>query len=264
MKVQSGKMINGFLILAMATLVVFPSSAAEKWKSIRIATEAAYPPFAYKTADGKLAGFDIDFIHAVCKQMQADCKIVEQNWDGLLPGLQGKKYDAVIASMSITEKRKKMVDFTNRYYRDPARFIARKGSTLQDTPEGLAGKTIGALIGTTHQEYIEINFPAAELKLYPTQEEVYLDMLSGRLDAAVANGIATEFGFLQSAEGKDYAFFGRLHYDPVIHGEGTGIAVRKQDKELTATFNVAIDKMRANGSYQAVNRKYFSFDIYGD
>ena len=85
--------------------------------------------------------------------------------------------------------------------------------------------------GTTHQEYIEINFPLAELKLYPTQEDVYLDLLAGRLDAAVANGIATEFGFLKSDEGKDYAFFGRLHYDPAIHGEGTGIAIRKQEAE---------------------------------
>ena len=264
MNMQTGKMINGLLIVAMASMMAFPASAADKWHSIRIATEAAYPPFAFKTANGDLAGFDIDFIYAICKQMQANCEIVEQNWDGLLPGLQGRKYDAVIASMSITDKRKKVVDFTNRYYRDPARFIARKGSDLQDTAEGLAGKTIGALIGTTHQEYLEQNFPDAELKLYPSQEEVYLDLMLGRLDAAVANGIATEFGFLQSDEGKGYAFFGHSHYDPAIHGEGTGIAVRKQDKELTAMFNVAIDEMRANGSYQAVNSKYFSFDIYGD
>jgi len=264
MNVQSVKLITGALVLAISSMTTFSVTAAENWKSIRIATEAAYPPFAFKTADGELAGFDIDFIHAVCKQMQAECRIVEQNWDGLLPGLQGKKYDAVIASMSITDKRKKIVDFTNRYYRDPARFIAKKGTNLQDTAAGLSGKTIGALIGTTHQEYIEKNFPDAELKLYPTQEDVYLDLLAGRLDAAVANGIATEFGFLKSAEGKDYAFFGRSHYDPAIHGEGTGIAVRKQDKELTAMFNVAIDEMRANGSYQAVNSKYFSFDIYGE
>jgi len=264
MNAQSVKIITAALVLAISSMATFSINAAENWKSIRIATEAAYPPFAFKTSDGELAGFDIDFIHAICKQMKAECEIVEQNWDGLLPGLQGRKYDAVIASMSITDKRKKIVDFTNRYYRDPARFIAKKDSNLQDTPAGLAGKTIGALIGTTHQEYIEKNFPDAELKLYPTQEDVYLDLLAGRLDAAVANGIATEFGFLKSDEGKDYAFFGRSHYDPSIHGEGTGIATRKQDKELTAMFNVAIDEMRANGSYQAVNSKYFSFDIYGE
>ena len=254
---------GGLILLAL--IAGAPGAlAAEQWKSIRIATEAAYPPFAYKTSDGELAGFDIDFIHAICKQMQADCDIVEQNWDGLLPGLQGRKYDAVIASMSITEQRRKIVDFTNRYYRDPARFIARKGAGLVDSAAGLAGKSVGVLTGTTHQEYIERNFPDTELRLYPTQEDVYLDLLAGRLDAAVANGIATEFGFLKSAEGQDFEFFGRSHYDPAIHGEGTGIAVSKQDKELTAMFNHAIDEMRANGSYQAVNRKYFSFDIYGD
>lgn len=264
MKLSTSKTIAGFLIFAITSFAVYPAMAGEKWKTIRIATEAAYPPFAFKTADGKLAGFDIEFIDAVCKQMAAQCKVVEQNWDGLLPGLKGRKYDAVIASMSITDKRKKIVDFSNRYYRDPARFIAKKGADYQDTREGMAGKTIGVLIGTTHQEYIEMNFPEAELRLYPTQEEVYLDLTTGRLDAAVANGIATEFGFLKSEQGKDYAFFGRSHYEPSIHGEGTGIAIRKEDSDLTAMFNTAIDEMRANGSYQAVNNKYFSFDIYGE
>ena len=260
---QAARMITSIAALILLAATSVNAVAAEQWKSIRIATEAAYPPFAYKTSDGELAGFDIDFIHAICKQMQAECVIVEQNWDGLLPGLQGRKYDAVIASMSITEQRRKVVDFTNRYYRDPSRFIARKGSGLTDTATGLAGKSVGVLTGTTHQEYIEKNFPDTELKLYPTQEDVYLDLIAGRLDAAVANGIATEFGFLQSAEGKDFEFFGHSHYDPAIHGEGTGIAVRKQDRELTAMFNVAIIEMRANGSYQAVNSKYFTFDIYG-
>ena len=264
MKIPTGKLLARIVAITVITAACMTVNASEKWKSLRIATEAAYPPFAFKTSAGELAGFDIDFIYAVCMQMQVKCEIVEQNWDGLLPGLQGRKYDAVVASMSITEVRKKVVDFTNRYYRDPARFIALKGSDLQDTPAGLAGKTIGVLTGTAHQEYIERNFPNTTLKLYPTQEDVYLDLLSGRLDAAVANGIAIEFGFLKSAEGKDYAFFGRSHYDPAIHGEGTGIAVRKEDRELTAMFNTAIDEMRANGSYQAVNSKYFSFDIYGE
>jgi len=264
MKKLNIKILAGLLAIAISGMIDYPAMASGKWGTIRIATEAAYPPFAYKTANGDLAGFDIEFIHAICKQMKAKCEIVEQNWDGLLPGLKANKYDAVIASMSITEKRKKIVDFSNRYYRDPARFIARKGTDLQDTAEGLAGKKIGVLIATTHQEYIEEYYPNTELKLYSTQEDVYLDLLSGRLDAAVANGIATEFGFLKSEEGKDFAFFGRSHYDPLIHGEGTGIAVRKEDSDLTEMFNHAIDDMRTNGSYQTVNNKYFSFDIYGE
>ena len=261
---SSIKTIAGVLALSLFASFGQIASAGEKWKTIRIATEAAYPPFAYKTADGELAGFDIDFTDAVCKQMQAKCEIVEQNWDGLLPGLKGNKYDAVIASMSITEQRKKIVDFTERYYRDPARFIAKKGAGLEDSNATMKGKRIGVLIGTTHQEYLEKYFPDAELALYPTQEEVYLDLTSGRLDTAVANGIATEFGFLKTDAGKDYEFFGKSHFIPAIHGEGTGIAVRKEDRELTRKFNKAIAEMRANGSYQAVNNKYFSFDIYGD
>ncbi len=258
------KLVSAILTIAVSAIGVSSVQAAENWKSIRVATEAAYPPFAFKTADGELAGFDIDFIHGVCKQMKAQCEIVEQNWDGLLPGLRSNKYDAVVASMSITEARKKIVDFTNRYYRDPARFIARKGAGLVDTREGMKGKRIGALIGTTHQEFVEKYYPDSELVLYPTQDEVYLDLTSSRLDAAIANGIATEFGFLNTDAGKGFEFYGKSHYIPAIHGEGTGIAVRKEDQKLTLMFNRAIDEMRTNGSYQAINSKYFSFDIYGD
>lgn len=252
------------MLATAAAIVALPLLARADWSEVRIGTEAAYPPFAFKTATGKLAGFDIDFIHAICKQMQVKCQIIEQDWDGLIPGLIAKKYDAIVASMSITEKRKKRVDFTNRYYRDPARFFSRKGAGLADTNEGLAGKTVGVLRGTTHQEFVETHFPDAELKLYPTQEEAHLDLLSGRLDAAVANGIATEFGFLSSKEGQDYEFFGKSHIDPVIHGEGSGIAVRKNDDDLREMFNRAIEEMRANGTYQTINDKYFSFDIYGE
>ena len=135
---------------------------------------------------------------------------------------------------------------------------------MKDTNEDLAGKSVGVLRATTHQEYLETNFPDVDLRLYATQEEVYLDLTTERLDAAVANGIATEFGFLQSEAGQDYAFFGGSHYDPAIHGEGTGIALRKEDDDLRAMLNQAIEEMRANGIYQAINDKYFSFDIYGE
>ena len=253
-----------FMTAAVAALVAFPLLAKADWTEVRVATEAAYPPFAFKTASGELGGFDIDFTHAICKQMQVTCEIVEQDWDGLIPGLVAKKYDAIIASMSITEKRKKRVDFTGRYYRDPARFIARKGAGLTDTNEGLAGKAVGVLRATTHQEFLETHFPDVDLKLYPTQEEVHIDLLNGRLDAAIANGIATEFGFLSSDEGQEFEFFGGSHIDPAIHGEGSGIAVRKEDDDLRRMFNQAIAEMRANGAYQTINDKYFSFDIYGE
>jgi lysine-arginine-ornithine-binding protein len=252
------------MLATAAAIVALPLLARADWSEVRIGTEAAYPPFAFKTETGELAGFDIDFIHAICKQMQVKCQIIEQDWDGLIPGLNAKKYDAIIASMSITEKRKKRVDFTNRYYRDPARFFSRKDAGLVDTNQGLAEKTVGVLRATTHQEFLETHYPDAELKMYPTQEEVHLDLLSGRLDAALANGIATEFGFLDSEEGQGYEFFGESHIDPAIHGEGTGIAVRKDDDDLRKMFNRAIEEMRANGTYQAINDKYFSFDIYGE
>ncbi len=231
--------------------------------TLKIATEAFYEPFAYKAADGSLVGFDIDITYALCDAMGAECEIIEQDWDGLIPGLLAKKYDAIIASMSITPERQKVVDFAGPYYKEPSKFYARKGSGLSDTAEGLAGKTIGVLRATTFEKYIQKHFPDAVIKGYPTQEEVYLDLAAGRVDAGMASGTPVQKGFLDKEAGKDFEFFGGTHWDEEIHGIGTGIPVRKEDAALRDRLNAAIKTIRGNGVYQKINDKYFSFDIWG-
>ena len=231
---------------------------------LRIGVEGAYPPFSWKEADGTLKGFDIDIATVLCARMNRECVLVEQDWDGIIPALLARKYDAIIASMSITEERKKRVDFTNKYYNTPAKFVAAEESGIEATPEGLEGKTVGVQRGTIHQCYMEKIFPGTELQLYATQEEVFLDLASGRIDAQISDSIQALEGFLLKDEGEGYEFLGGDQFDLGCHGEGAGIAVRKGDTELVEAFNKAIQEIRADGAYAAINARYFDFDIYGE
>ena len=156
-------------VLAAAAFAAQPAAADE----LRVGVEGAYPPFSWKEADGSLKGFDIDIALAICEKMGRECVLVEQDWDGMIPALLARKYDAIIASMSITEERKKRVDFTGKYYNTPAMFVAPEGSDLEVSAAGLAGKAIGVQRGTTHQCFMEKIYPDADLRLYATQEEVF-------------------------------------------------------------------------------------------
>ena len=239
---------------------IAPATAAEE---LRIGVEGAYPPFSWKEADGTLKGFDIDVAFALCEKMGRDCELVEQDWDGMIPALLAKKYDAIIASMSITEERKKRVGFSTKYYNTPARFVAAGDSGLDVSPAGLAGKAVGVQRGTTHQCFMEKVYPDTDLRLYPTQEEVFIDLAAGRLDAQVSDSIQADEGFLKTDAGKGFAFVGGVQFDLECHGEGAGIAVRKDDDALREAFNAAITAIREDGTYQSINDRYFDFDVYG-
>ncbi len=243
--------------LAAASLAA-PALAAD----LRICVEGAYPPFSEITPDGKIVGFDIDITNALCKEMGKTCELVQSDWDGIIPALTEGKCDAIIASMSITEERKQRVDFSEPYYNSPAKFIARKGAGLTDTPEGLEGKVVGVQRGTIHQDFMEAKFPDVKLKLYGTQDEAYLDLVAGRIDAIMVDSIAGMEGFLKTDQGKDFEFFGRDWSIPEIHGIGAGIAVRKGEPELRDAFSKAIRAIREKGIYQKINAKYFDVDLY--
>lgn len=230
--------------------------------TLRIGVEGAYAPFSMKEADGTLSGFDIDIANALCAELKRECELVEQEWDGMIPALIANKYDAIVASMSITEDRKKKVDFTEKYYATPTRFIAKEGATFELTREGTKGVKIGLLRGTTMQCYVEKHFPDADIKLYNTQEDVFADLVAGRLDMQINNTLQAIDGFLNTPQGKGFAFLGDDLDDVACLGEGTGIAVRKGDP-LAGELSAAIKAIRANGTYQAINDKYFDIDIYG-
>ena len=251
--------------LAAAALAVAAGTApAAAGEELRIGVEGAYPPFSWKEADGSLKGFDIDIAYALCEEMDRECTLVEQDWDGMIPALLARKYDAIVASMSITEERKKRVDFTAKYYNTPALFAAAAGSDLEISPAGLAGKTVGVQRGTTHQCFMEKIYPDTDLRLYATQEEVFLDLAAGRLDAQFSDSLQTDEGFLKTDAGKGFVFAGGPQYDLECHGEGAGIAVRKGQDELLAAFNSAIMAIREDGTYKSINDKYFEIDVFGD
>lgn len=250
-----------------ATALAFAASGvlAKEWKKIRIGVEGAYPPFSSVTADGKLVGFDIDIANALCNEMGAECTLVQQDWDGIIPALLARKYDAIVASMSITEERKKKVAFTNKYYNTPAKFARKKGSNIEITAAGLKGKTVGVQRATTHDNFITAEFGnEVEIKRYATQDEAYLDAVAGRLDLLLADSVAMKDGFLDTDAGKDWEFVGPGYTDVKYFGEGSGIAVRQQDKDLVEQLNKALAAIRANGVYKQINDKYFEFDVYGD
>lgn len=253
------------LILLFVFFAAAGSAMAEDWKKVRIGVEGAYPPFSYVEPSGELAGFDIDIAKALGKAMGAEITLVAQDWDGIIPALLAKKYDAIIASMSITEERKKKVAFSNKYYNTPAKFVCKKGAIDSFSREAIKGKSVGVQRATIHDKYLTDNYGKdVKVKRYGTQDEAYLDIVAGRIDMLLADSIALSDGFLKKEEGKDYQFIGPDLSDPKWFGNGAGIAIRKEDKDLAALFNKAIDTIRADGTYKAIQDKYFNFNVYGD
>ncbi len=248
--------------VAAATLAVFAAPAMAE-DALRIGVEGAYPPFSSKESDGTLVGFDIEIAMALCTEMKRQCELVEQEWDGMIPALKARKFDAIVASMSITEERKRQIDFSEKYYQTPARLVAPKGADFEATPEGLAGKRIGVQRGATHQCYAEKMFPDAEIVLYGKQEEVFQDLVLGRIDLQLSDSLIAQNSFLTKDEGAEYAFLGGDQTDVDCYGEGVGIAVRQNEEELRDAISAAITAIRDNGTYATINDKYFEFDIFG-
>jgi len=248
------------LAAALAAILAASPAAAE---DLAIGVEGAYPPFSWTTDSGAVAGFDIDIAHALCARMGATCTMVATEWDAIIPALEAGRCDAIIASMAITEARRQRVDFSARYQRTPIRFVAPAEADWDDDPAGLAGRTVCIQRGSIHQDYLERMFPDTALLLYPTQDEAFLDLAAGRCDAAMADALAIQDGFLATPAGAGFALRGRDHLDTAIHGEGAGVAVRKGDP-LAGRFTAAIAAIRADGAFAAINDRYFDFDIHGD
>lgn len=246
-----------------AVLALLAGAAAAEMKKVRIGTEGAYPPFNSIDANGNVVGFDIDIANALCAAANFECEFVLQDWDGIIPALQAKKFDAIIASMSITDKRKEVVDFTSKYYQVPAKFVAAKAQIFDFSADGLAGKTIGAQRATNNEDFLRGNFSGSDIRVYATQDEANADLAAGRLDLVFADSVALLEGFLKTDAGACCEFVGPDYIDRKWFGDGAGIAIRKGEKDLVDAFNRAIDKILADGTYKRINDKYFKFDVYG-
>jgi polar amino acid transport system substrate-binding protein len=250
-------------LAASAAAMALTLGAANAQEVVRIGTEGAYPPFNVLETDGSLTGFDIDIARALCEEMEVECEFITSDWDGIIPALLAGRFDAIIASMSITEERKQQVDFTEKYYNTPPAIAVPQDSELTEaSDEALAGVALGAQSSTTHSNYAEEKLPSADLRLYPTPDEYKLDVASGRIDAVIDDVIVLS-EWLDTDDGACCRILDTLEPDPVINGEGAGIAVRKGEDELREKFNAAIQAIRENGKYQEINDKYFDVDVYG-
>jgi arginine/ornithine transport system substrate-binding protein len=251
------------LLPAMLLAAALPAMAQD-WKIVRVAVEGAYPPFNEVAKNGKLAGFDVDIANALCGQMKVDCTLVRQSWDQIQDGLIRRDTDAIISSLSINDSRRLRYDFTNKYYQTPAKFVARKGANIQITPVGLKGKRIGVQRNTTHEAFLKADFGnVIALQSFPTIGDATAALAAGKVDLVLADSWALSLGFLATSQGKGYELVGPDFTDKRFFGEGVGIAVRKSDSELRDRYNQALSQIRADGTYDRIARKYFSFNIYG-
>ncbi|MGP0172737.1 ABC transporter substrate-binding protein [Pseudomonas sp. NCHU5208] len=244
------------ILLAAAATLAFGTQAIAADK-LKIGTEGAYPPFNLIDASGKATGFDVEIGQALCAKMKVECEVVTSDWDGIIPALNAKKFDFLIASMSITDERKQAVDFTDPYYTNKLQFIAPKDADFKTDKASLKGKVIGAQRSTIAGTWLEENLEdVVDIKLYDTQENAYLDLASGRVDGVLADKFVN-WEWLKSDAGKDFEFKG----EPVFDNDKIGIAVRKGDP-LREKLNTALKEIVADGTYKQINDKYFPFSIY--
>ena len=265
-----------FSVLA-SLLIIGNVTASDK---IKIGTEGAYPPWNSKDASGKLIGFEVELAYSLCRYMGKQCEIVEQDWDGMIPALIMRKYDAIMAGMSITAERQKAINFSQGYADEVASLAVMKGSDLEgmDTPEGLnltlggssvkkalktisgalAGKTVCTQTATIHQNFLESgDVGKINLRTYKTQDEVNLDLASGRCDVALAAAVA--FTDYAEKSGKPVVLVGPT-FSGGAFGNGVGVGIRKDDTELLKAFNKAINEARKNGDISRIATKWFGFD----
>ena len=250
------KLLLGVMILGSC------ASAQAQSGVVRIATEGAYPPYNFVNPDGSLGGFDVDIANALCAEMKTECQLVKQDWDGIIPGLMAKKYDAIVASMAITPEREQKVAFTDKYEGGYSMLFGAKELT-DSSPAALQGKVVAVQKGSIQENFAKDYYEKAgvSVRRYPDPQTALLDLNAGRVDAVVL-----EVGIIYETQ-KDpnlaaYQAFGEQFKDPKYFGTGSGIAVRKADQALLAELNKALAKILANGTYKQINDKYFPYNQY--
>ena len=279
------------LVLSLSLVLAFSSATAAFAaipQNIRIGTDPTYAPFESKNSQGELVGFDIDLAKELCKRINTQCTFVENPLDALIPSLKAKKIDAIMSSLSITEKRQQEIAFTDKLYAADSRLVVAKNSDIQPTVESLKGKgggirshrhsgqqrraveslkgkRVGVLQGTTQETFGNEHWApkGIEIVSYQGQDNIYSDLTAGRIDAAFQDEVAASEGFLKQPVGKDYKFGGPSVKDEKLFGVGTGMGLRKEDNELREALNKAFAEMRADGTYEKLAKKYFDFDVYG-
>lgn len=256
-------------VLAALTVALLAVSAggayAKDWSTVRFGVDASYPPFESKGPDGKVVGFDVDLGNEICARLKAKCVWIENDFDGMIPALKARKFDGVLSSMSMTPARQEQIAFSEKLFNTPTRLVAKKGSNLMPDAKSVKGKRIGVEQGTIQETYAKVHWAPAGASVVPyqNQDQVYADLIAGRLDGALQDAVQADIGFLKTARGKDFQFAGGDIDDPKTLGNGAGIGLRKEDADLKAKIDKAITDMRKDCTYDKIAKKYFDFDVYG-
>jgi octopine/nopaline transport system substrate-binding protein len=269
--------------LALIGTALAIGGAAAQEKTIKIATEGAYAPWNFTGAGGKLDGYDVELANELCNRIKIKCEVIAQDWDGIIPALQAKKYDAIMAGMSITDERKKVIEFSTSYANSPNGLLVAKNSPLAKMPGTgqafnlttqqaaaekaindlkplLKGKTIGVQGSTIHSAFADKYLKGTvEVREYKTTEAHDLDLAAGRIDAVLADSTAI-IGTLEKPEFKDYVLVGPSITGGML-GAGVGVGLRKEDKDLKKSFDEAIQAATKDGTIQKLSVKWFKIDV---
>ncbi|MBD8556126.1 transporter substrate-binding domain-containing protein [Rhizobium sp. CFBP 8762] len=249
-------MTSLFAALAVSGALITSMAAAEP---LKIATDATFPPFESVDSSGKLVGYDVELMQAVCDAAKLDCDIANAAWDGMIPGLIDGKYDALISQLTVTEKRRKVIAFSDIYDHPIFRFVGKKGTDYTFTDEGLKGKTIAVQTGTPMDAYVTAHYPQATIKRYDSGSAPYLELAAGRADLHLSYQAQITHSFLKGDSGKDYELVGPAltGKDAPEFGEGVAIAINKRNTKLVEQINQGLATIRDNGTLKALNDKYF-------
>jgi lysine/arginine/ornithine transport system substrate-binding protein len=258
--------LAGIAALAFSAASFAAPAHAKTYKEVTFGVDATYPPFESKAPDGSFVGFDIDLGKAICAHMHAKCVFVSQGFDGIIPALKARKFDAILSSMTKTPDREKQIDFSSKMYDEPTSLIAKKGSGLKPTVASLKGKTVGVEAGTIQETYAKTYWQPEGVKVvsYQGQDQVYADLLSGRLDASLQDSVEADYGFLRTPKGADYSLAGNITSDPKdVLGSYIAIGIRKDEPDLKKQIDASIAAIIKNGTYKKIESKYFNFNVYG-
>lgn len=251
-------MKKAFLALSALTLCMAAGSVlAKEYKELRFGVDPSYAPFESKAADGSLVGFDIDLGNAICAELKVKCKWVESDFDGMVPGLKANKFDGVISSMTVTPAREKVIDFSSELFSGPTSLVYKKGSGLSADTASLKGKTVGYEQGTIQEAYAKAVLDKAGVKTqaYANQDQVYADLISGRLDASVQDMLQAELGFLKSPQGAGYEISAAID-DPLLPSK-TAVGINKGNQALQTLLNKGIKALHDDGTYAKIQQKHF-------
>ena len=238
---------------------------AKAFTEIKFGVDATYPPFESLAPNGQFQGFDIDLGKAICAYLKVKCVFVSQTFDSIIPALEARKFDAILSSMSKTPARAKVIDFSSQMYDEPTSLIAKKGSGITASVDSLKGKTVGVEAGTIQESYANAYWKPNGVNVvsYPGQDQVYSDLLAGRLDASLQDSVEADYGFLRTPKGQDYHLVADITSDPKdVLGSFVAIGVRKNEPELLAKIDQAIAAIIADGTYKKLEANYFNFNVY--